>query len=245
MATMSVSSLALGVHGRLTGHRSDDHDCYSAFHALSSTLGWASMIDGTATGLWGMNDAGGPWFGEDAATLRGWFQVAPERRMLPVEALTDAAVRTLERFGALEVDGLEYYVPVGDVGPAARRLLEGQAWFALAPPGRRARLRVTLDSGDSAAVAERGDAIVESLIGVVPAEEGLDAARLPDEALVDFAEPVPWRWWLGDATAHTATFAATATEWSPLGLGRVVSCFVEACRTAGLTEPVGFRVVRG
>lgn len=235
---MSISSLALGIYGRLAGHPDDDHDCYSVFHALSSTLAWSSAIDGSTQGAWGMNDSGGPWFGDG---LCGWFQVEPDGQPYPVEALTDAAVRTLERFGALELTGFEYYVP-GTDGSVMRRLLEGQAWFALAPPAGRTRVRLTLDSGASSLVVDRCDAVLEALSGYE--DEGLSPTRLADDAEVAFEQPVPWRWWLGEGTPHTVTIGATATEWSPLGLGRVVARLVVACRIAGIREPVGVRVAR-
>lgn len=235
---MSVPSLALGVHGRLAAHADvGDHDCYSVFCALSAILGGASD-DGTAGGLWGMNDAGGPWFDR---SLCGWFQVDPADRPLPVEALTDAAARTLSRFGLLDIEGLEYYAPA-TAPSAVRRLRNGQAWFALAPPAERARVRVTLDAGDSASLVEHRNALVRALNGLAPSEEGLDV-RASDEP-VEFATPVPWRWWLGNGRPHTMTIGVTATEWSPLGLGRVAALVVEACRTAGLTDAIGLRLAR-
>lgn len=234
---MPVSSLALGVYGRLTGRPDDEHDCYSVFHALSSTLGWSSAIDGSARGAWAMNDAGGPWFGDG---LCGWVQVEPDGQPLPVEALTDAAVRTLERFGTLDVTGLDYHVPGSD-GSVARRLLEGQAWFALAHPEERTGIRATLACG-SALVVNRWDAILDALSGLE--EEGLSPVRLPDDEEVTFEPSVPWRWWLGDSVPRTVTLGSKATEWSPLGLGRVVARLVHACRSAGITEAVGVRVSR-
>jgi hypothetical protein len=185
-----------------------------------------------------MNDAEGPSFGDG---LCGWFQVDPDGQPLPLEALTDAAVRTLERFGSFELAGLEFHVP-GAAGSVARRLLDGQAWFALASPEERTRVRLTLDAGGSSLVVERLDAILDALSGFE--EEGLSPTRLPDDAEVAFDPPVPWRWWLGDSTPRTATIGATATEWSALGLGRVVARLVDACRSAGVTESVGVRVAR-
>ncbi|MFC5137002.1 hypothetical protein ACFPK1_02055 [Actinomycetospora rhizophila] len=185
-----------------------------------------------------MNDAGGPWFGDG---LCGWFQVEPDGQPLPVEALTDAAVRTLERFGALELAGLEYHVP-GTARSVTRRLLEGQAWFALAAPGAHTRVCLMLDSGGSSLVADHGDAILHASSGLE--EEGLSPARLADDAGVAFEQPVPWRWWLGDGPPHAVTIGATATEWSALGVGRVVARLVDACRTVGITEPVGIRAAR-
>ena len=192
-----------------------------------------------------MNDAGGPWLGGDPAGRRGQFHVRPEGDgivPLPVEALTTAAVATVERFGRLELHGLEYYLPISLAGPATSRLEHGRNWFALADPQAQAPLRVTLDSGESAIVAERRQDILQALEDV--SLEDLDPRLLDDGKAVDFPDPVPWRWWLGDGPPHTATFSMTASEWAPLAIGRVVTYCVEACRSIGVTDHIGVRVVR-
>lgn len=245
-----VNSLAVGVYGRLAAHNAvvaDDQDCYSAFHAVSSVLGWTTPMSDARqeVGLWGMNDAGGPWFGDGAGGLRGRFQVSPEGdggAVLPVEAFTDAALSTLERFGLLDLEGLEYYVPISEGGPATEHIQAGRNWFALAPSDRRTRLRITLDAGDSPLAADRADDVLRNLRDIAPSEEGLDPVRLDDHEQVDFAEPVPWRWWLGDGEPHTVSLSATASGPTALGLGRVVSLLVEACRMSGIADGLGVRI---
>jgi hypothetical protein len=250
--TTRVDALAVGVFGLLDADESvhsSGEDCYSAFRALSSAVGILSSADAddSARGLWGMNDAGGPWLGDDPIGRRGEFQVYPEHDgsvPLPVEAFTTTAVAAVGRFGPLELHGLEYYVPISLAGPATTRLDDGWRWFALDDPRDRAPLLVTLDSGDSPSAVERRLDIHRALEEVSPAWEGLDPMLLADADAVDFADPVPWRWWLGDGPPHTATFSVTAMEWAPLAIGRVVTTMIEACRSIGLTDHLGLRIVR-
>lgn len=253
MPAPAVAALAVGVFGDLDADErihAFEGDCYSAFHALSALMGHLSSARAgdAATGLWSMNDAGGPWLGGDSAGRRGQFQVDPDGEgmlPLPIEPFTATATAALERFGALTLHGLEYYLPLSVGGPASRRIAAGHEWFTLASPETRTPLKITIDGGESSEVADRRRALVEALNVVSPSSEGLEASLLDDAASVDFADPVPWRWWLGEGhPSRTVTLAATATEWTPLALGRVVSLISEACRHTGLTRHVGVRVVR-
>jgi hypothetical protein len=244
--------MAVGVFGLLGADElvySSEEDCYSIFHGLSSLAGVlrSPNPDEPTRGLWEMNDAGGPWLGNDPTGRRGQFQVRPitdGNRPLPVEAFTMAAVAAVRRFGPLELHGLEYYLPIDLAGPATSGLEHGRHWFALAEARRRTPLTVTLDSGDSSVVVERRHEILQTLEDVSPAAEALAPAVSPDAEPADFADPVPWRWWLGEGPPHTVTLSATATEWTPLAVGRVVTFVVEACRSIGMTDHIGVRVVR-
>lgn len=248
---IQVGSIALGVYGHLDANEhvyALEEDCYSAFHSLSAATGHLNheRADGAELGSWGMNDAGGPWLGADRRERRAQFQVTPANgagEPLPIEAFTCTAVAAVERFAALELHGLEYYLPLELAGSAASRVQSGAGWFTLAGREARTRVRVTLDSGESMVVVERVEEILQSLSGLGGPEE-LEATVDVDCEPVDFPNPVPWRWWLGAGPANTTTFDVTATEWTPLAIGRVTTLFAEAFRSIGVTEAIGVRIVR-
>ncbi|MEJ2866745.1 hypothetical protein WCD74_03155 [Actinomycetospora sp. OC33-EN08] len=241
--------MALGLFGRLSRHADRpqaDEDAYSVFHALSSLLGHLTPTGLDAGAAWGMNDAGGPSFTEEGRDLCGWFQVSPLNEHvvgLPIPSFTDTCATTLGRFGTLDVEGYEYYLPTSVAGPAGRQIANAENWFSFAPPASRTRVVVSLDSGDASAVVDRRDDVLEQLSRAAPTEEGLDP-RATDETAPEFAEAVPWRWWLGHGPPHTVTFSVTLTEWTPLGVGRAVSLISEACRAVGMVDHVGVRVAR-
>ncbi len=41
---------------------------------------------------------------------------------------------------------------------------------------------------------------------------------------------------------HTVSLSATASEPTPLGLGRLASLLVEACRGSGVADALGIRI---
>ncbi|MCD2186612.1 hypothetical protein [Actinomycetospora soli] len=244
--------MAVGVFGHLAADESlyaRDDDCYSTFYSLSGVLGQlvSANANDPRSGLWGMNDAGGPWLGSSSTGRRAEFQVAPDvgwGPALPLEAFTFTALASVARFGPLELHGLEYYVPMESVQPAPSEIETGRAWFATADTGTRTRLRITIDSGDSPAAPDNADDIVRAIERISPAEERTDVSIPHGLEHVDFSDPVPWRWWLGEGVPHLLTLQATATEWSGLGVGRVARLIVEACSSIGVVDPIGVRVVR-
>lgn len=249
VASPAVESIAVGVHGRLhenswPRNTSTNPDCFSVFNSMSASLGFTSTKP-PGPSQWEMNDAGGPWPGDDPAELRGWFQVAahPDTdEPLPVEALTFAAVNSVERFGRLTLFGLEFYLPLWCSGPANVRLLDGQAWFGAADPAARTRILLTLDSGTSDVVVERSGDILDAIDALGSRGAGFEFARAEGAAAVEFSSPVPWRWWLGENGTHTTSMSVVVPERSSFALGRAVAYVAEACRFVSISTAVAVRI---
>lgn len=252
MPPVFIESIAVGVYGNLPSttiaSTPSEIDCYGVFHGLTTSLGLTADDGGEGSvGLWGMNDAGGPWTGGDDATLCGWFQVGPPYPAvgpLPLVPLVDAAVATVGRFGEFRLAGLELHVPVQNAGSAYGRLLSGRSWFAPTDPSRRTRLRVTLDAGPDHDVAARSDGILDALGSLCPPGAIFEFGPAGDSGAVELSPPVPWRWWLGDGPGRTLTLGATVPEWTPIALGQAITYVAEACRTAGMRSPLGVRIAQ-
>ena len=249
--------MAVAVYGHLparTPSSEESDDCFSVFHGLSAALGVLAnpSVDSTDSGLWGMNDAEGPWTGADHAALCGWFQVGPPQGgfgPLPLVPFTATTVATVGRFGEFTLSGLEYYLPLPSAGAEQWRLLSGRSWFGPIDPARHTPLRVTLDSGTEPDVAERSEEVLGALRTLCPPGAIFHFEAVDDPATVEFTSPSPWRWWLGgDGSttfpSHTFTLAATAPEWTPIALGYTVAYISEACRAVGITAEIGVRVAR-
>lgn len=245
-----IDSVAVGVYGSRRArpvHQGDGSlaaDCFSVFQAFSVGMGYSSPD--FRSGLWGMNDAVGPLETSSSGPgLCGWFQVTPSGAVgapALLQPLAGAAVATLERFGELDLSAIEFFVPLDAPIERERQLmLDAQPWFATATSSARARVRISVElSTGGPSLSGLGDAV--DALGA--RSDGFVFSTVEDETPVDFADPVPWRWWLGEAgTTRTVEVTASIPGWEPLALGRAAYYVSVGCRVRGASA-AGIRVAR-
>lgn len=213
-------------------------DVYSLFVSRSDAMGWLSLAttdpsSPPAHPRWGMNDAGQDWSGAADTNRVAWLQVAlvepsSDYISLPLQPLVSCAKDVVNRVGELRLDGLQLLLPLHAGGVSHRELVAGRNWFGMSEPGRRIRIAVTLDGGESPVVQQQVESIAKTLSNLAAGIFHPGSYSTDQAVAVDFLPPVVDELWLGNGH-HQVTFFGSLPEWSFDALGWTASLFAEAC----------------
>lgn len=256
MAVMSAKTMFVALHGEFRPHpwrdaRAARTDAYSLFVARASAMGWlAEPSEGTAGGVWGMNDAGHDARSRSDPPLRiAWFQVVLVDRItagrpLPLQSFLSCADDVVARMGSANVRAVQVLLPghgvdrAPDTGVRARAvmtLLQDARWFADCDPRSKTPVRATLQGGHAAI----RPAIPRMLEWMASFEQdvfsphscsSMDDGQSLEPAIID-------ELWQGPAH-HRLTFCGALAEWSMAALGWLGSFLAEASSQHGVHTPL-------
>ncbi|PRX51090.1 hypothetical protein B0I33_101243 [Prauserella shujinwangii] len=240
-----------------------DRDVYRLFYDRSLALGWLDDLGGVvsrtadgfaeretgAAGLWGMNDAGREHpLGTPDVPLIAWFQVGaeppvPGERPLPVQPFLRCVDDVMARLGTLTLRAVQILLPVQCLGkpprphPALQPSLPTAAWFADGNDQARTRIRVTLDSGQSASLPRAVPRIRHWLSRLDQDVFVCESQSLTEHDPLVETLPFGDHLWNGPPQ-HRATFHGTLTEWSLDALGWLGGFFADLSIRHDVTTPL-------
>lgn len=237
------ATVMVGWYGRMHRHpwlspEWEEQDAYRLLVSQAEAMGWSSTgSGGLGHDLWGMNDAGQDWSGSAHPRL-AWFQVgladatgadAP----LPLQAITRCSWEAMARVGAVDVDAVQFLVPLQLAGPSAGHLASCLGRFEASDPAARTGVAITVDTGYDAVGQRRAAALLAGMRSFRAGPFRIGTGR--DDPL-DPQPPLVGDLWMGP-TRHPVTFAAQLPEWSPDAIGWPAAFVAEGARKAGSPRP--------
>lgn len=242
---------------RWHGFHVPGEDVYSLFHSRSAAMGWLTDArPGSVGGLWGMNDAGQGLGESGPSSFVAWFQVTVtglQAHGLPVQPFLACAADVIARIGDLSLLAVQMLLPLqtssagsGDTSTVdpVLSLLQATNWFADGDPASRARVRVTLDTGQDSRirmVAHHIDEWLRPIHQDVFTDHSLVTADDSDD-LVRMT-PVSDQLWNGPAQ-HRIAFDGKLIEWSLDAIGWLASLLAIAGSHQGIRTPMMLTVRR-
>ncbi|GAB3660025.1 hypothetical protein GCM10027589_21470 [Actinocorallia lasiicapitis] len=253
--------LFAALHGEFVPHGWRDaaatEDAYSLFYKRSLALGWLTDArHGASAGYWAMNDAGQ---GADSASRPprvAWFQAdvtqpIPADRPLPTQAFLACIDDVMARIGTLKLQAVQVLLPPhrrGGPTPGTTlenvgAVLEAADWFTDTGPGRRTRIRVTLDSGQIPSVPSAAPEMLRWLQGFHQDACVFDSVSVTGGAESFLQPAIGDHFWPGPPE-HRAVFQCTLAEWSLDAVGWLAAFLAEASAQHGVDTPVLLTVHR-